>query len=289
MTILTMGGETAPVDKTTYGREVYASRVLMETHETLILEKRRKVGIIIFNRPKVLNAMNRQAFVELETGLCEAENDEDLRVIILTGQGEKAFVAGTDILEMHQLTSSQARDFALRAKGAIDRIENLGKPVIAAVNGVALGGGCEIALACDLRIASENARFGLPEITLGIIPGSGGTQRLQRLIRISRAKEMIFTGEVIDAETAFRIGLVNRIVSAESLMEEAERLAERMTGLGGVALEMAKAAINQGASMDLGKALHYEIECFSQCFATNDQKEGMAAFLEKRKPRFQGN
>ncbi len=261
----------------------------MGTYETLIFEKKQRVGIITFTRPKALNAMNRQAFLELETGLYEAEKDEDLRAIILTGQGDKAFVAGTDILEMRHLTPSQARDFALLAKGAIDRIENLGKPVIAAVNGVALGGGCEIALACDLRIASENARMGLPEITLGIMPGSGGTQRLQRIVGMSRAKELIFTGEVIDAGTALGIGLVNRVVSPESLMEEAERLAERMAGLGGVALRMAKAAINQGASMSLGEALHYEIECFSQCFATNDQKEGMAAFLEKRKPRFQGN
>jgi len=261
----------------------------MGTYETLILEKKGKVGIITFNRPKTLNAMNRQTFLELETVLDEAEIDEDLRVIILTGQGERAFVAGTDILEMYHLTSSQARDFALRAKGAIDRIENLGKPVIAAVNGVALGGGCEIALACDLRIAVENARFGFPEITLGIIPGSGGTQRLQRLIGISRAKQMIFTGEIIDAETALRIGLVNQVVSPNSLMQEAAGLAERMAGFGGVALRMAKAAINKGGTIGLGEALHYEIECFSQCFATNDQKEGMAAFLEKRKPRFQGN
>ena len=257
----------------------------MSTYETLLLERKGKIGIITFNRPEALNALNRQAFLELGRILDEVGKDKHIRVIITTGQGKKSFIAGTDVVEMQDMSPDQARDFALLAKGAIDKIETLGKPVIAAVNGFALGGGCEVALACDLRIASENARFGQPEITLGIIPGSGGTQRLQRLIGISRAKELIFTGEVIDAETALRIGLVNRVVPLSSLLEEAEKMANKMANLGEVALRLAKAAINWGSRVGLGEGLQYEIECFCQCFATRDQKQRMRAFLEKQKPQ----
>ncbi len=258
----------------------------MNEYETLLFEKKDRIGTITFNRPKALNAMNQQVFFELSRVLDDVRGDREVRVVIMTGQGTKSFIAGTDITEMQHLTSSQAREFALLAKNAVDRIENLEKPVIAAINGFALGGGCEIALACDLRIASENARLGQPEITLGIIPGSGGTQRLQRLIGLAKAKELIFTGEVIDAQAALQIGLVNRVVPVSSLMEEAERLAKKMVDLGGVALGLAKAAVNFGSRVGLAEALQYEIECFSQCFATKDQEEGMAAFLERRKPRF---
>jgi enoyl-CoA hydratase len=258
----------------------------MTSYETLLFEKKDRIGTITFNRPKALNAMNRQVFSELSRVLDDVREDREVRVVIMTGQGTKSFIAGTDITEMQHLTPSQAREFALLARNAIDKIENLEKPVIAAINGFALGGGCEIALACDLRIAAENARLGQPEITLGIIPGSGGTQRLQRLIGIPRAKELIFTGEVIDAQTALQIGLVNRVVPLSSLLEEAGKLAKKMVDLGGIALGLAKAAMNLGARVGLGEALQYEIECFSQCFATRDQKEGMAAFLQRRKPHF---
>jgi enoyl-CoA hydratase len=261
----------------------------MTTYDSLLLERKDKIGIITFNRPEALNALNRHAFLELNRMLDEIDGDKHIRVIIITGQGEKAFIAGTDIAEMQGMAPDQARDFALLAKGAIDKIEALGKPVIAAINGFALGGGCEVALACDLRIASENARFGQPEITLGIIPGSGGTQRLQRLIGISRAKELIFTGEVIDAEKALEIGLVNRVVPLASLLEEAEKMANKMATHGEVALRLAKAAIHWGSRVALGEGLQYEIECFSQCFATRDQKEKMKTFLEKRKAQSREN
>jgi enoyl-CoA hydratase len=265
------------------------SEIIMDAYETLLFERKERIGIITFNRPEALNALNLRGFLELSRILDEVAEDKHIRVIMLTGQGKKAFIAGTDVMEMQHLTPTQARDFALLAKNAIDKIESLEKPVIAAVNGFALGGGCEVTLACDLRIASENARFGQPEITLGIIPGSGGTQRLQRLIGIPRAKQLIFTGEVIDAKTALQIGLVNHVVPLASLMIEAENMANKMVDLGGVALGLAKAAINWGSRVGLGEALHYEIECFSQCFATRDQKEGMTAFLEKRKPQFLKN
>lgn len=261
----------------------------MATYDSLLLERKGKIGIITFNRPEALNALNREAFLELNRLLDEVDEDKHIRVIIITGQGEKAFIAGTDIAEMQDMAPDQARDFALLAKSAIDKIEALGKPVIAAINGFALGGGCEVALACDLRIASQNARLGQPEITLGIIPGSGGTQRLQRLIGISRAKELIFTGEVIDAENALEIGLVNRVVPLASLLEEAEKIATKMAMHGEVALRLAKAAIHWGSRVSLAEGLQYEIECFSQCFATRDQKEKMRAFLGKRKAQSSEN
>jgi len=259
---------------------------MVDRYEGLLFEKNNRIGTITFNRPNALNAMNRRVFFELDRVLDEVRDDREVRAIILTGQGTKSFIAGTDIAEMQHLTVSQAREFALLAKNAVDKTENLEKPVIAAINGFALGGGCEIALACDLRIASENARLGQPEITLGIIPGSGGTQRLQRLVGLAKAKELILTGEVIDAQTALQIGLVNRVVPLSSLMEEAEKLARKMVDLGGIALRLAKAALNLGAKAGSAEGLQYEIECFSQCFATRDQKEGMAAFLERRKPHF---
>ncbi len=256
------------------------------SYETLIFEKNARIGTIMFNRPEALNAMNRRSFSELSRVLDEVSDEKEIRIIILTGRGEKAFVAGTDIREMRDMTPSQAREFAIIAKNAIDKIEKIEKPVIAAINGFALGGGCEIALACDLRIAAENVRLGLPEITLGIIPGSGGTQRLQRLVGLAKAKELIFTGAVIDVQTALNLGLVNWVVPQSNLMEEAHRVARKIADLGGIALGLAKAAINLGAKVSLAEGLYYEIECFSQCFATKDQKEGMTAFMEKRKPQF---
>ena len=256
------------------------------SYETITLEREDPIGILRINRPHVLNALNKTVFLELNSLLDEIEKEVVPKVVILTGAGEKAFVAGTDIAEMERLSSFEARAFAAVAGMAIDKLANLNRPVIAAINGFALGGGCELAMACDLRIASEKAKLGQPEINLGIIPGSGGTQRLSRLVGPSRAKQMIFTGEIIDAQTALRMGLVDRVVSHDQLMEEVKKIALVIATKSKIALALAKSAIQRGLDMDLPTALNYEIECFAQCFASQDQKEGMKAFLEKRKPNF---
>jgi len=255
-------------------------------YETILFEQEGPVGILKFNRPNVLNALNKQVFSELILVLDAIEKERMPKVLTLTGTGEKAFIAGTDITEMENLTSFEARVFASLARRAIDKLESLDRPVIAAINGFALGGGCELAMACDIRIASERAKLGQPEINLGIIPGSGGTQRLARLVGSSKAKELIFTGELVDAQTAFDMGLVDRVVPHEQLMEEAKRIAAKISGKSKVALALAKSAVNRGLDVDLRTALNYEIECFAQCFASEDQKEGMRAFLEKRKANF---
>jgi enoyl-CoA hydratase len=233
-----------------------------------------------------LNALNQHVFKELIAVFDEIQKKVVPKVVILTGAGDKAFVAGTDIIEMENLSSLEAREFASLARKAIDRVENLDRPVIAAINGFALGGGCELAMACDIRIASEKAKLGQPEINLGIIPGSGGTQRLPRLIGVSKAKRLIFTGELVDAKTALDMGLVDMVVPHDQLIDEAKKLAFTIAGKSKVALTLAKVAIDRGLNMDLQTALNYEIECFAQCFATKDQKEGMKAFLEKRRANF---
>ncbi len=254
--------------------------------ETIILEYDGPIGILKFNRPEVLNALNRQVFSELITVLSKIEREKLPKVLILTGSGERAFVAGTDITEMENLSSFKAREFALLARHAIDKIYGLDRPVIAAINGFALGGGCEVAMACDIRIASEKAKLGQPETNLAILPGSGGTQRLPRLIGLSKAKQLIFTGEIIDAKKAHELGLVDLVVPHDQLMIEAKKMASTISNKSKICLALAKTAVNRGWDMDLQTALDYEIECFSQCFATKDQKEGMRAFLEKRKPNF---
>jgi enoyl-CoA hydratase len=231
-----------------------------------------------------MNALNDLAYSELFQLFKEIEKDDEVRAVIITGSGEKSFVAGTDITNMVNLSAAEARAFATELKETYDLIWNLGKPVIAAVNGYALGGGSELAMSADMIIASENARFGQPEINVGIIPGSGGTQRLQRLIGMNRAKELIYTGGMIDAKTAFSIGLVNKVVPLADLMKEARALAQKMLEKSSVILSLAKLAVNNGANVDLETGLNMEIQCFSQCFATEDQKESMKAFLEKRKP-----
>lgn len=255
-------------------------------YETITLEREDPIGILRFNRPHVLNALNKIVFLELNALLDEIEKELVPKVVIITGAGEKAFVAGTDIVEMESLSSFEARAFATLARTAIDKVMNLNRPVIAAINGFALGGGCELAMACDIRIASEKAILGQPEINLGIIPGSGGTQRLARLVGPSKAKQLIFTGEVVDAKTALHMGLVDRVVPNDRLMDEAKKMAVMISGKSKVALALSKSAINRGLDLDLPTALNYEIECFAQCFVSEDQKEGMRAFLEKRKPNF---
>ena len=255
-------------------------------YETIIIESEGSIAVLKLNRPQALNALNSKVISELIIALDEIAKGVMPKVIIITGSGEKAFVAGTDILEMETLSSFGAREFAQFARKAIDKVANLDRPVIGAINGFALGGGCELAMACDIRIASERARLGQPETGLGIIPGSGGTQRLPRLVGPSKAKQLIFTGEIIDAKTALEIGLVDKLVPHDSLMEEAKKMAKMIAGKPRVALALAKYAINRGLDADLQTALGYEIECFAQCFATQDQKEGMRAFLEKRKPNY---
>ena len=255
-------------------------------YNNLLYEKEEGIGIVTINRPKSLNALNEEVHAELYEIFREIEDDPDVRVVILTGSGERAFVAGADITEMQPKDSIEIGSFIDTGRKAFDQIYTLSKPVIAAVNGFALGGGCELAMCCDLRIASENAKFGQPEINLGVIPGAGGTQRLARLVGMTRAKELIYTGDIIDAKAAFIMGLVNKVVPPDSLMTEAKELAQKILSKSSVALSLAKKAINSGADMSLSSGLDLETQCFARCFATEDQKEGMKAFMEKRKPEF---
>ena len=246
------------------------------------------MGIVTINRPESLNALNGQVYTELCELFQEIEDDQSVRVVILTGRDERAFIAGADIAEMHPQNSIQIRSFIDKARKASDRIYTMSKPVIAAINGFALGGGCELAMCCDLRVASESAKFGQPEINLGIIPGAGGTQRLTRLIGMTKAKELIYTGDLIDANTAFIMGLVNKVVPQDNLMAEAKELARKILSKSSIALSLAKQAITSGADMNLYSGLDLEARCFALCFATEDQKEGMAAFMQKGKPEFKG-
>ena len=255
--------------------------------ENLLYEKKDQVGIITFNRPQVLNALNIGVLKDLDHCLSWISLQEDVKVIILTGHG-KAFVAGADIGQMSALNSDQAKEFSQLGSRVFRKLEEISKPVIAAVNGFALGGGCELALSCDFRIASEKAKFGQPEVSLGIIPGFAGTQRLSRLIGISNAKEMIYTGKMLDAREALSLNLVNDVVAKELLMDRAIELAQAICKNSQSAVAYAKACINQGYEMSFDDASTLESLYFGLCFSTEDQKEGMAAFLEKRKANFKG-
>lgn len=246
------------------------------------------VAIITFNRPKALNAMNSFTLNELYEAVCLCEKDDAIKAVILTGAGDKSFVAGADISEMSTLRPQGAMLFMELGHKTLRALENLPKPSIAAVNGFALGGGTEISMACDMRFASETARFGQPEILIGLIPGWGGTQRLSRLVGVGRAKELVMAGGQIDARRAYEIGLVNKVFPADQLLEETKKFAKKLTMLPGFALKMAKHAINFGFDLALDNANRLEVECCSQCFSTDDQKEGMKAFLEKRKPAYKG-
>ena len=258
------------------------------TYHHILFEAKDGIATITFNRPKVLNALNLELLDEFSCVLDEILADEDIRALILTGAGEKAFVAGADINELADMNPIAAKAFSQKGHRIIRKLQQLPIPVIAAVNGYALGGGSEIALACDFIYASEKAVFGLPEISLGLIPGFGGTQRLPRLVGINMAKEMIFTGSMIPAPDAHRIGLVNRLTSAEKLMEEVQTVAGNIARKGKVSVRAAKQAINQGINADLDTACRIEIDAFAICLASEDAKEGTAAFLEKRKPEFKG-
>ena len=254
-------------------------------YETIKDESRDNIAYVTVNRPKAMNALNMDVLNELYDVFTAIEADADIRAVILTGEG-RAFVAGADIAQMNQLNALEGRQMMIMGHKVMNLIEAIEKPVIAAVNGFALGGGCELSMACDIRIASEKAKFGQPEVGLGIIPGFGGTQRLPRLVGKGMAKYLIMTAEMIPAEEAYRIGLVEKVVPAESLMEEAEKLAKTIASKAPVAVATAKTAINNGFDMDMKSASKFEIETFTAAFGSEDKSEGMSAFLEKRAPEF---
>ena len=251
----------------------------------LLLEVENGVALLTINRPKALNALNSETLAELNTCLAELENNDEVKVVILTGSGEKSFVAGADISEMVNATPAEGRKMGLLAREAFGRLENMPQVTIAAVNGFALGGGCEISMACDIRVASDNAKFGQPECGLGILPGFGGTQRLPRLVGKGRAKELIFTCDMISADDAFRMGLANHVVPQAELIDYCKAMAGRIMKNGPFAVALAKQSINTGMDTDLHSGLKLEANLFGLSFSTADKKEGMTAFLEKRKEK----
>ena len=250
--------------------------------EMILFEERGQVGIITINRPKVLNALCSQVLEELNEVL-DSIDTAKLRALIVTGAGEKSFVAGADISEMSTLNKAEGEAFGKKGNDVFLKLEAFPLPTIAAVNGFALGGGCELAMACDIRICAENAMFGQPEVGLGITPGFGGTQRLSRIVGTGMAKELVFSARNIKAPEALRIGLVNAVYAPEELMDQTMKLAERIAGNAPIAVQAAKKAMNEGISLPIDQAVVCEEKAFGSCFATEDQKEGMGAFLEKRK------
>ncbi len=248
----------------------------------ILKEKNDHILTLTINRPEALNALNKELLTIIEESMIEAEKDEDIYVVILTGTG-KAFVAGADIAYMQCMSGMEAKNWAKFGSHVFSTIEKMSKPVIAAINGFALGGGCELAMSCDIRIASDKAKFGQPEVGLGVTAGFGGTQRLPRLVGIEKAKELLFTGDMIKADEALRIGLVSKVVAAETLIDEALDFAKRITKNAQLAVRQTKDAITHGMQCDIDSALAYEAEIFGTCFSTEDQREGMTAFVEKRK------
>lgn len=253
--------------------------------ETLLYEKSDHIGILKMNRPKALNALNSELLTELEQAIDLIALDDEVHVLIITGEG-KAFVAGADITEMKDMTAQMGREFGRFGLRVFRKIELLEKPVIAAINGFALGGGCELAMSCDIRIASQKAKFGQPEVGLGITPGFAGTQRLSRLVGVGKAKELIFTADIIGAGQAYEIGLVNTLAEPEELMNTALAMANKIVKNAQLAVRYSKASINRGSETDIETAMALEQDLFGLCFATEDQKEGMSAFVEKRTPSF---
>ncbi|MGH9867630.1 MAG: enoyl-CoA hydratase/isomerase family protein [Candidatus Polarisedimenticolia bacterium] len=258
------------------------------SYENITLEVRDGLAIITINRPEKLNALNRKTMQELDEAAARCAGDDAIKGVIVTGAGPKAFVAGADINELAAQTPMGGKDYSLYGQQILARLESMGKVVIAAINGFALGGGCELALACHIRVASENAKLGLPEVTLGIIPGFGGTQRLARLVGRGRALELVLSGEMIDAREAHRIGLVNRVAPEGQAVEQAEALARVVLSRGPLAVKLAIEAVYQGLEMPLDEGLFLEASLFGLVTTTDDFKEGTRAFLEKRKARFTG-
>jgi enoyl-CoA hydratase len=257
------------------------------TEDVILIEKRGKIAVLSLNRPP-LNPLSSAVFQKLNQVISELEADSEIRTVIITGSGEKAFAAGVDITEITKFSPVEMYDFNCMALSVFTKFENMNKPTIAAINGLALGGGYELALTCDFRIAGESAKFAQPEINLGIIPGGGATQRLSRLIGVARAKELLYLGDTIDAKTAEQYGMVNKVVPDGKLMETAEEMALRLADKPVVAMKMLKKTVNMGLQMDLASATNLEIESFIIAFATEDRVEGINALLEKRKPIFSG-
>ena len=256
--------------------------------ENLLYEKKGAIAYVTLNRPKVLNALNRQTWNELRTVFEDARDDPEIRGVILTGAGDKAFIAGADIGELANVTAVAAEQSSSYGQAVLDLIENLGKPVIAAVNGYALGGGCETAMACTIRVAAEHAKFGQPEVTLGLIPGGGGTQRLPRLVGKGRALQLILSGGMIDALEAHRIGLVNEVVPAGDLLNRAEAILKQIFANAPIAVKFSLEAVNRGLETNLAEGLSLEASLFGLCAGTGDKAEGTSAFLAKRAPQFNG-
>lgn len=255
-------------------------------YNNILVEVNEGIATLTINRPKALNALNKETLQEMNSCLAEISVDSEIKVVVITGGGDKAFVAGADISFMQSLTASEAKAFGQLGQQVMRAVEELPQPVIGVINGFALGGGCELALACDMRFAGTNAKFGQPEVNLGVIPGFGGTQRLPRLIGKGLANELVFSGKMIDAQEALRIGLVNQVYETEVLMEECLKLAQMISSRGPAAVRLCKEAVNNGIEMDLRRGCSYEADLFALCFASEEQKEGMQAFLEKRKPDF---
>jgi enoyl-CoA hydratase len=258
------------------------------TLTNVLYEKKGAIAYVTVNRPKVLNALNTPTWKDLRTAFEDARDDTAIRGVILTGAGNKAFIAGADISELAHVAAFEAEQSSRFGQEVLDLIENLGKPVIAAVNGFALGGGCETAMACTIRIAVENAKFGQPEVKLGLVPGGGGTQRLPRLVGKGRALQLILSGEMISAQEAYRIGLVNEIVPATDLITRAEAILKQIAANAPIAVKFALEAVNKGLEASQDEGLLLEASYFGLCAATEDKKEGTSAFLEKRAPQFHG-
>ncbi len=260
----------------------------MSEFQNIKFETKNQIAYVTIDRPKVLNALNMATMQELKEAFAAIKEDPEVRVVILTGAGEKSFVAGADISELGQQTPVSAKEYTHRGQAVVDAIENLGKPVIACVNGFALGGGCELAMACTMRIASDNAKLGQPEVKLGLIPGYGGTQRLPRLVGKGLAMQQILTGEMISAQEAHRIGLVNEVVPQAELIARAEAIAAKIIANSPLAIQYAMEAVNRGSDMTLADGLFLEATLFAVCCATEDKNEGTRAFLEKRAAQFKG-
>jgi len=258
------------------------------TLENVLYEKKGAIAYVTLNRPKVLNALNGKTWEDLRAAFEDARDDAEVRGVILTGAGDKAFIAGADINELAQLTAVGGEESSSFGQAVLNLVENLGKPVIAAINGFALGGGCETAMACTIRIAVESAKFGQPEVKLGVLPGAGGTQRLPRLVGKGRALQLILTGEMITAQEAYRIGLVNEIVPAANLASRAEAILKQIFANAPVAIKHSLVAVNKGMETSQDEGLALEASFFGLCAGTEDKKEGTSAFLEKRAPMFQG-
>ena len=257
-------------------------------YQNIIVEKKEQIAYVTINRPQALNALNAETVHELHCAFKDVKNDNEVKIVVITGSGEKAFVAGADIKELATKTPLTAKDTALIGQAMLEELENMGKPSIAAINGFALGGGCELTVACTFRLAAENAKLGQPEVKLGLIPGYGGTQRLARLVGPSRALYLVLTGEPITAEEAYRIGLVDKVIPKEQLMLEVENLCKKILAVGPIAVEFALTAVQHGLQMTLKEGLNLEAQLFGLIYATEDKDEGLNAFIQKRAAQFKG-